>query len=203
MKDGCDLTIDEGRLVFRTESFRVQRGSILHSGIYNREMASVVSASAMAGFFFVLIAFNRPLGVLDYLAASALFIAGFVFARTVIFKERTLVLEINKKEKKAKIRRPGLMAAKKEDFGLSEVDSVGVSFTKISPENPDAVRVVEKIALQHGTVIPGFGAELEIYAVEIRLTDGSKRVVYAAPSEEKAREASEKIEGFIINAKEN
>jgi hypothetical protein len=50
------LDIKDNILIFRTTFFKAEKGSVLHSGIYNRELAS----SLLAGACIVLLGFFLP-----------------------------------------------------------------------------------------------------------------------------------------------
>ncbi|MBI3592450.1 MAG: hypothetical protein HY099_03050, partial [Nitrospirae bacterium] len=75
------IEIKDNVLVFRTTSFKAEKGSVLHSGIYNRELASSLAAGAcitLAGFFF---AFRDKITAIHFIAALFLFAVLFLFFR--------------------------------------------------------------------------------------------------------------------------
>ena len=185
-------------LVFRTASFRAEKGSVLHSGIYNREMASTLAAGAcivLLGFFFA----SRPLrSPIYFIAALLLFVLLFLFFRTFVFPETFLQAVIDKGNNVVNIMRTGFFRMEKQLFPLTELEGIREDFKAIASENPDGMKIVEKIALQHGTVIPGFGTAAEFYTVEFEFKDAGRVMVFSSGDHSEADDVTRAFKNFIF-----
>jgi hypothetical protein len=197
MNERYELKVNETLLTFKTPFFRAEKGSVLHSGIYNKEMASIMASSIVTASLFVYLAFTYGHRLIFYILVFSTFAAGFIFFRMFIFRERNLCLALSRADGRARIERPSFIGSRKECFPIEEIESIGISHRIIEPENIDGIRVVEKIALQHGTVIPGFGEELEIFSVEIKTKGGKERVIYADNQPEKPMSLAKTLREFI------
>jgi hypothetical protein len=67
----------------------------------------------------------------------------------------------------------------------------------VTPENPDGIRLVEQVALQHGTVIPGFGKTSEFYTVEMEFKNGKRITIFSSEEPSMAEDVRAKLSGFI------
>ncbi len=191
------VDIKDNTLVFETSSFRAERGSILHSGIYNRELSASLAAGAcitLAGFFF---AGRIKISAVYFFAALVFFVLLFLAFRTYVFRDSVLRLAIDKETGNIAISMKNIFAENKVSFSLGELDAVRQDHVALSPENPDGVKVVEKIALQHGTVIPGFGKTVEFYTVELGFKSGKRLLIFSSREPAKADAIAEKLKNFI------
>ncbi len=177
---------DENQLIFTTFSFRADRGSLLHKGLYNYELASMLSALILSGIIYMFLAFNYTMTVIYYFPIIIIFVIAFIGFRKFIFRERRLKIVFDKFSKIARISWPTLIGQRNEEIPIDNIRSVEIGNKKIVPENIDGIKFVEKISLQHGSAIPGLGDEVEFITLLLKLTDGSERLIYA-----------EKIEGKI------
>ncbi len=189
--------INDNVLVFRTASFRAEKGSMLHSGIYNRETASTFAAGAcmlLLGFFFA----SRPrLSTISFIAPLLLFVLLFLFFRTFIFRETFLQAIINKGNNVIAITRKGFFRMKKKVFPLSELEGIREDYKELVSTNPDGIKIVEKIALQHGAVIPDFGAAAEFYTVEFEFKDSGRVMVFSSRDYSEADNVARTFKNFI------
>ncbi len=181
MSDSSAYTLkkDDSRLVFSTSSYRVDKGSVLHKGIYNHEFASMMASVIICGSVYVVIAFNDEIMVVHYLSLICLFIILFASLRKFVFRERMLELMINRDGETASIITPGLFTDMNESIPLSEIDTVEAGSLSLFPEDRDAAKFVEKISRQHGSVVPGLADEAEFVTLSLKLTDGTGRLIYA------------------------
>lgn len=181
---------EDGRLVFRTPSFRAERGSVLHVGIYNRELTSSLAAAALLlVIFFLLLLAGVRVTALYAVPAIGLFAAFFIFFRRMVFYEEYLEAVIDKAREAVTISVKRFMG-KTRTYSLKDLVGVREEDIVITPENPDGIAFVEKIALQHGTVIPGFGEEKEYFTVELEFSGGRRERIF---SSEEATEALEVV----------
>ncbi len=171
------------RLIFETSSFRAERQSVLHKGIYNHELASSLAAAAVCGTIYILLAFNYRIIFIHYLVIGGIFIIAFTGFRRFVFRERRLTAVFDRSNSLAKISCPGFIGEKSEEIPFSRIGSVEVGSRTITPENPDGIAFVQRISLQHGSAVPGLGDEHEFVTLLLRLTDGTERLIYAAEIE--------------------
>ncbi|HEB76642.1 MAG TPA: hypothetical protein ENJ04_09845 [Nitrospirae bacterium] len=190
------VEIEDGRIALKTTSFKAERGSVLHSGIYNREFSSILVGAAAAASVLVLFALKYELQPVHYVVAAAVFVAAFPLARVYLFKEPCLETVIDRSAKTVSVtlRRP--FGRRSVTRPLSSLSDIGVVHTRIEPENPDGVAFVKKIALQHGTVIPGFGQTEDFYSVVLRLA-GEEFTVLTTRAEAEANAVAEKLKRYV------
>lgn len=191
-----ELQIKDNLLTFSTSSFKAEKGSVLHSGIYNREMSASLAAGACliaAGFFFAL---RYELTAYYFLISLIAFIGLFICFRTFLFKEPFLKIEIDKSVGDVKVSVSSFLKTKKAEYKLADISDVRVYTQVFEPQNVDGIKVVEHVALQHGTVIPGFGETKALYTVEFIFKD-STLGVYVSGDETDAGEVAGKIKKFI------
>lgn len=191
------IDMKDNILIFRTASYKAEKGSILHSGVFSRELASFLAAGAMLtalGFFFVS---NFKITVIHFIAAIFLFAVLALFFRTYMFHEANLEIVFDKGKGR-------IVSTLKKTVGkgikvrlLSEVEGFRLGQITFKPENPDGVKVVENIALQHGTVIPGFGEMMEFYTVNLEFKQESPMVIFASGVKDEAELLIKKLKDFL------
>jgi len=163
----------------RTTSFRTECRSVLHSGIFNRELASSLAAGAvmvMMGFFFAL---HFRITVVHFIAAVFVFTALFILFRIYAFREAVLETSFDRERRTITISLKRTMGSRLRSYPMDELASIRIHHLSMEPENLDAVKLVEKVAVQHGTVIPGFGKVEDFYCVELDFRS-KKIVIYSA-----------------------
>jgi hypothetical protein len=166
-------------VVLKTTSFKAERGSVLHSGIFNRELASSLAAGAVivaVSFFFAL---YFKITVIYLIVVALLFAALFIIFRLCLFHEAVLETVFDREKRTVTLSLRRAMGSSVRSFPLDELSGIRLDHTSFQPENPDAVQFVERIALQHGTVIPGFGKTEDFYTVELDF-GGRKQVIFSA-----------------------
>ncbi|MEJ2684327.1 MAG: hypothetical protein P8Z71_08025 [Candidatus Sulfobium sp.] len=194
-----DYSIEKtGRvLVFRTTSFSVDTTSVLHTGIYNREFTSVLAAMAVAGLVYTLLVVNYGRSFIAYAAFILLFVGGFSFFRKFVFRSRYLEAIFDRDKGSVEVSVGGLVKKTRDQFPLNSVGAAMIETIKTKIENPDGVEFVEKISLQHGMAIPGFGEEKVSYQLKLKLTDGSDRIIFTTGEMKNALSAHEAIKEFL------
>lgn len=191
------IDIKDNVLILRTTSFKAEKGSVLHSGIYNRELASSLVAGALimlSGFFFTI---NFKITTIHFIIAIVLFAALFLIFRIYIFREPFLEVVFDKGRKSITISLKRIIGKRKESHFMGELAGIKQNHVSVSPENPDGIKVVEKIALQHGTVIPGFGETVELYTVELEFKDRKRVMVFSSKETSEADDITTKLKDFI------
>ncbi len=190
------VEIEDNRVTLRTTSFKAERGSVLHSGIFNREFSSSFVAVAVSAAVLAFFALRHELQILHYVIAVAVFIVVFPLARIYLFKEPSLETVFDLDSKSVSITLRKLFGSRSIKRPLDSLDDIRISHLRIEPENPDGVAFVKKIALQHGTVIPGFGQVEDFYSVELRF-DGEGVVILTTRTESEARAVVDKLRRYV------
>lgn len=197
MTDSYQMDIKDNMLVFRTSSFKAEKGSVLHSGIYNRELSSTLAAGALVmllGFFFSV---RFKITAVHFIVALLLFVIFFIVFRTYIFLETVLCVAVDKKNGNIDIALERIFGKKRITSPLSELDNIRQGYLAVTPENPDGIRLVEQVALQHGTVIPGFGKTSEFYTVELEFKDGRRFTIFSSEEPSMAEDIATRFKNFI------
>jgi hypothetical protein len=176
--DNYQLKIKGSKLVFKTSSFKAEKTSVLHSGVYTKEFSSMLFASA-AGLAAYMLTGGRP-PVVRYTILIIIFAAAFLLAGKYIFKERELQVVFDRKDKTVYVLQSGLFTKKRENVPFANIKSVDIGNRQFVPENIDGINFVQKISAQHGSAVPGLGEVEEFITLSLQLTDGSERIIYAA-----------------------
>ncbi|RMG04446.1 MAG: hypothetical protein D6726_03320 [Nitrospirae bacterium] len=185
---------ENGRISLRAYSFRAEKGSVLHSGIFSRELASSFVAAAVAGATLIVFSLFGELGLLQYLIGALLFGVTIPIARIYIFKEPYLETTIDADSIIITLMRPVMPKTIRRN--RTELRELRIEYKRFEPENPDAIEFVEKIALQHGTVIPGFGKVKEFY--DLVLDFGDEHITILTTDEKaRAEEVMVKLRDFL------
>lgn len=195
--DTYTFDMNDTVLEFQTTSFSSEKGSILHSGVYNRETAAMLAAGSfiiLLGFFF---ASSLTLSVINSAGVLVLFILSFLFLRTFVFPEAVLRVIIDRKNNIMTVISRGALQSRKLEFPLSEIEDIREDCVEIVPENPDGVRVVKNIALQHGSVIPGFGETAVRYTVLFELRNAGGLQIFSSTDVAAAGDVMEKFKNYI------
>lgn len=183
-------------VVLRTSCFRTERRSILHSGIFNRELASSLAAGAVIvvlGFFF---AVYFKITVIYFMAAVLLFAALFMFFRVYVFRETILETVFDKERKTVTVSLKRTIGSRIQAYPADALAGIGIHHLSIEPENMDAVKLIERVAVQHGTVIPGFGKIEDFYNVELDFRD-RRVVIYSGRERESAVSVVAEMKGSL------
>jgi hypothetical protein len=196
----------DGVMIFRTPHFTAERESVLHSGIYSKELASSIAAGGLVVFLLLLWSFFSRrggsggvslYGFWGVALMLGLFVLLSVLFRVYFFKGRNLELVLDKKAGKVEIFFQGLFRNKRDEIPMWEIDNVLIESKKKEVENPEGVEFVEKISLQHGMSIPGFGEEKTFYQIKLKIADGSERTIFADTDMKEALAAHEEIAEFL------
>ena len=187
----------ENTLIFTTPAFRTELDSVLHSGIYNREFAAVLTSAVVAGLASLLAAMKSDSALLRSLVFLLILAGGFPLFRKYVFREvlREVVFNSARGEALLSTSRTGKRA--KETIPLHSIKDVSIETQKRKVGNADAVEFIEKISLQHGTVIPGFGRESVLFLLKLYLNDGTERIVYADTRMQDVIAAHAEIKEFL------
>jgi len=187
-------------VVLKTTSFRTERRSVLHSGVFNRELASSLAAGAVIlvqSFFFAL---YFRITVIYLIAVVFLFAALFILFRIYVFREAVLETVFDNEKGTVTISLKRTIGTSVKSYSLGALRAIRLGHVSTQPDNIDAVRLVERVALQHGTVIPGFGKTEDFYTVELDF-DGEKPVIFSAGDREGAvsmlTELKSSLSGFL------
>jgi hypothetical protein len=191
------VIIEEEKLIFATPTYRADPESVLHSEIYNREFSSALSSAVVAGILYMLVAFNTGNTIVRSLVFLLTFTVGFPFFRKFVFKEGLLEVVFNAVSGEAKIYTSRITKRLKETISIKNIEGISIESKKHEVENPDAVRFVKQISLQHGSVIPGFGEEKVLFLLKLHLSDGSERTIYSDNIMQNVITAHDEIKEFL------
>lgn len=191
------LAQDAERLVFRTTRFVADKGSVLHSGIYNREFSSVLASFALAGIAYFLLVMSFGKDTVFYAVFMLLFIGTFPLFRTYVFREQYLEAVFDRTAATVKMCRAGIRSKVLLNKPLESIGGIWIDAKKTEVVNRDGVAFVEKISAQHGTVIPGFGEEKTFYTLRLRFTDGMEQTLFADSSMQDVIAVHDEIKSFL------
>ncbi|GAB4414497.1 MAG: hypothetical protein OHK0032_10620 [Thermodesulfovibrionales bacterium] len=197
MADKYQIDIGNDLLIFRTASFKAEKGSVLHSEIYNRELASTFVAALLAVTVMILLAMRYKLQLLHYVIAVAIFIIVFPLCRAYVFREPCLETQFDKASKIVSITLKRLIGSKTIEMPIGSLRDIRISHVRIEPQNPDGIRFIERVALQHGTVIPGFGEAKDLYNVELLFNEEERDVIFTTAIKQEADSVVEEIKRYI------
>ena len=198
-KEGSTYTLakDATRIIFRTISFVADKGSVLHSGIYNREFSSVLASFALAGISYFLLVMSFGKENFFYAVFMVLFIGTFPLFRTYVFRERYLETVFDRTVARVEMSHAWLRRKVLLSMPLESIAGIWIDTKKTEVVNRDGVEFVEKISAQHGTVIPGFGEETTFYSLKLRFSDGTERTIFAESSMQDVISVHDEIKGFL------
>jgi hypothetical protein len=188
---------EEGRLIFTTPAYKAGPDSVLHSGIYNREFASVLASAALAGLVFAAVAMKTRDTLIGFVIFLVLFAGGGLFFRKFIFRENLMKVVFDTTSGEANIYTTWVIERLRETIAIKSIKEIRIDRIKQEVENPDAVQFVEKISAQHGTVIPGFGREKVLFLLKLCLADGTVRTIYSDEAMHDVISAHEVIKDFL------
>ncbi len=194
---GYSFDIQEDSITFKTGDFITDKGSVLHSGIYNRELTSSMAAGATLVLMGLLSVPFIEINALFWVVLLLAFIGLFVAYRYLVFRDPILVLSIDLKKGHVTLTERRHLFTKSQRFNRDEIKGIKRDYTCLMPENPDGVKVVEGIALQHFTVIPGFGQPSEFHRALLQTEEGKEIVLFASKDRSQTEEVINKLDAVI------
>ena len=126
-----------------------------------------------------------------------IFAGGFPFFRKFVFKEGLMEVVFNTTGGEARIYTSRMTKRLKETISIKNIMDISIEKKQQEVENPDAVKFVKHISLQHGTVIPGFGEEKLFFLLKLHLSDGSERTIYSDSNMQDVISAHDEIKEFL------
>jgi hypothetical protein len=192
------LETGDNTSVFRTGSFSSEGRSVLHSGIYNRELSSSLAAGAAVLVFGLFFARYFEISAVFFMVTIVLFAVLFVLFRIYIFREPALeaVFDGGKKIVTVSVRKSIRNVVR--SYSMGKLSGITLDHITVQPQNIDGVEFVEKIALQHGTVIPGFGKKEDFYTVSLDF-QGEKVVIFSTRDKQSAEAAASELRKYVNN----
>ncbi|MBF0566109.1 MAG: hypothetical protein HQK89_12800 [Nitrospirae bacterium] len=195
---GYRLRIEGNTLYLGSQSFKAERAGVLHSGVYNREMASTFLSAGLTGAFMVtvVLVFGLKLKAGYYVAGAICFIILYPLCRVFVFGEPVANIVISKDNGSVEVSKKSFLVHKSIKKNLKELRNVKVEHVEFDPPNPDGAAFVAKIALQHGSVIPGFGRPEHYFSVNLDFSD-EVVTVFTSGKEEDAVGLAEDVRKFL------
>ena len=196
---GQNFTIEkkDDCLIFRTSHFRSDQGSVLHSGIYNREFSSMLASMAAAGLTYPLLETMLKGPILFYAALFCVVTLSFPLFMRYVFKEKFLTTVFDQGAGIAEIFLDGFFRKRTDSIPLQNIRNILIEKKTPVIENPDGVEFVKKISLQHHTVIPGFGDEEPLFLLKLALADGTDRILYSDSTMRNVIDAYDRLKEFL------
>ena len=192
------LKTENNKLIFRTSSFKAEKSSVLHPGVYTREFSSTLFASAVCILAYMSTGLpGIKLAIVRYIILIFIFVIVFLAAIKYIFKERYLEVDFDRSDKSVNIVRPGIIGKKIEKIDFEDIKSVDLGNKKFVPENIDGIKFVQKISAQHGSAMPGLSDTEEFITLSIMLKDGSEKIIYAGKVDEEPEIPVNEIRSFL------
>ncbi len=190
-----DIKKFDNELILRTSSFRAEKGSMLNSGIFSRELSAMFLSAGLSVLYLILIYLLSAVTLLHYIIAAAICLISFPLLRTYVFRESFLETKIDREKERISITSTGVFG-KTIIKQRNELKEIVMGHIKITPDNPDAVAFVEKIALQHGTVIPGFGQTEQYYPIKLSFND-MEIDIFSSNDREESKQVLNELKSFI------
>ncbi len=178
--------------IFKTTSFGTEGGSVLHSGIFNRELASSLAAGAVITVVGFLFAGHFEITFLHFVISIFLFATLFIVFRIYVFREPLLETIFDSGRKIITLSFKKVIGTDTHSYPMEELSGIRLGHVTLQPQNIDGIRVVEKIALQHGTVIPGLGKRQDIYTVQLDFR-GEKVTIFSTKERHSAETAADEL----------
>ena len=191
------LKKENNRLVFTTNSFRAEKSSVLHEGVYTKEFASMLAASALSVPVYVAVSFFATSSVLRIVTVIILFVVSFIALKKYIFKDNLLEAVFDGTSKTVCINQSGLLSIRKETIPFRDIRSVEIGSRKFDPVNLDGIQFVQKISAQHGSAVPGLSESEEFVTLSLMGTDGAERLLFAGKVEEEPGMPLNEINNFL------
>ena len=185
------------RLVFRTEHFAQTGESVLHGGIFNRELSSLLASVAVATALSLVFFLQGKRSYLYYVLILVVLFGAFPLFRTFVFRDRFLEAVFSAATGRTEILIPGFVGKTRKVIERGGIGSLLVEKRATQVDNPDAVEFVERISAQHGASIPHFEKEISRYLLFLKLTDGGDILLFADGSMEHVIAAHAEIRDFL------
>jgi len=197
-ENNYSIKTEGNALIFRTSTFKAEKSSVLHSGVYSKEFMSILMASGvcMLAYMFLSPSISGPA---LFTTLMFILVAAFTGARTFIFKEKYLETVFNRSSSTARLTYSGTFSKKTEEIPFAEIISVETDIKRFEQENKDGADFVQKISVQHGSAVPGLGETEEFMTLSLKLKDGSERMIYAGDLKERPVVPAQEIKEFIFN----
>jgi len=191
------ITRDNDNLVFKTSSFSTIQQSVLHSGAFNREMASSIAAGVVMMILLFIFRSHLVFSVFALILGVLFFGLLFLLFRRFVFKEPLLEALFDKSGGILLVKKSGEMFPVRRRFRLADVVSVFVKDMTHKYSNPDGIEMVEKIALHHHTALPGFGRTVRLHAAAIRFRDERELILFSSEDKNDTDRVIEEINQFL------
>lgn len=182
-------------LLLRATNYGTDDSGVLHRGIFSRELSSTFLASSVSLIYLLIFSLKSDLDIFNYISALIIFIIAFPLSRMYIFCETYLETFIDRKENQIVVSRKGFLFAKEIKRTLDDLTKIKLCKFVSEPKNEDGVEFVKKIALQHGTIIPGFGEKKVVFSVEL-LFSNSSISIFSSLNRDKSEKIASKLSDF-------
>ncbi len=196
-KKEYNISIKKGTLIFTTTSFRVEEGSVLHSGIYSKELtSSLASGAVLVAISVTLVYMGVKVSIPLIAIGVVLFFSLMVLFRMYVFFEEVFRVEIDKSSGVVNFFKKGF-SSERESVPLEKLRSIRWGVTMLVPENTDGIGVVKQISAQHGMPIPGFGETREVHSVVFEFKDERDIMVFSSEDQDEVDVVMDMMKNFV------
>ncbi|MBN2653751.1 MAG: hypothetical protein JXR79_01365 [Nitrospirae bacterium] len=198
MEDRCFIISDDDNVLdFSTSSFSTLQHSALHSGAFNSELASSVAAGTVMMLLLIIMRGSIAFSLSVLIAGVSIYGLLFLLFRRFVIKEPHLQARFSRADRSVEIIRTRFFFKIRQRHAFDQIEAALLKEIAHSFTNPDGIDVVEKIALDHNTVMIGFGKPDHLYAAALRLADQREIVLFSSENREHADKIIEKINQFL------
>ncbi|MBF0472946.1 MAG: hypothetical protein HQK91_00435 [Nitrospirae bacterium] len=197
------IAVSGETLSLLTTSFRAERKSVLHSGIYTKELSSMFAAFIVSFIYIIYVSFISQLHWLNFIIASVGFIVLFPICRIFIFKEHLMSVIFDKSNNLITITQNCIIGKKIQQKKLSSLSEITIDHKMIEPQNQDGIEFVKKISLSHGAPMPDLGSIEHFYNINLAFSNGLI-MIFSAPDQIESEGLVKIIREFCFDiSKEN
>lgn len=176
---GFELEVTPQGLRFKTATYIAGEGSALHGNIFNRELvSSLMAGAALVAVAMIAVRMGIKPSLIYALAAIVFFTIVFLLARFFVLMEPVLEAEITADG--VTVSSGPRLRKRKRSWPRTGLKHISTAVVIVDPvKNKDGLQVVEKIALQHGMHMDGFGERKEFHTVGLVFENGGSAVLFA------------------------
>jgi hypothetical protein len=183
-------------LCLQTAYFKAERNSVLHSGIYTKEMSSMFFAFIISTVYIIYQAFYGHLYWMHYIIAVVAFIILFPIIRIFIFKKNILTVVFDRQKDLITISKNSIIRNKNQPH--NSLREITIVHDMIEPQNQDGIEFVKKISLAHGAPMPDLGATQHFYNVYLSFPN-ENIMIFTSPISTESEQLVKTIKDFYFN----
>jgi hypothetical protein len=166
-------------MTFRTTSFQTDRGSVLHSGVYSRDLTASLCAGAVIVAIGLIAVYKGLSPTLPYfIGAAGVFGVLIYLMRRYVFFEEYLEVVFDKERKGINVLLNKFIRIRQQ-WSLDELNGIRKGVIVLVPQNMDGIKVVQQLSAHHGVPMPHLSQTKEFHTVNLEFKDGSTRLIFS------------------------